>query len=162
MELRISISREGQIIGDYTKEEIASFFDNGNLKTEKLLPEDHYWMEGMIEWKPVSEIPSNPKIQIFFKKSKPKKKSTNKITFVLGVATIVFLILALVVPSEKSSQNDELLNNSDQVDAAVGSKEMSTIRKQSSSDNDLVKNKEKTKFHPLIIKPIINPIIPKP
>jgi hypothetical protein len=43
--MNISISRDGAEIGEWTEEQVLSFYKEGQL-----LPTDYYWKEGMTEW----------------------------------------------------------------------------------------------------------------
>jgi len=47
--MNISISRDGTEIGEWTEEEVRSFYQEG-----RLIDTDLYWMSGMSEWEPLS------------------------------------------------------------------------------------------------------------
>ncbi len=47
----ISIARDGQEIGEWSEYIVRSFYQEGQL-----LGSDHYWHEGMTEWKPLRDL----------------------------------------------------------------------------------------------------------
>jgi hypothetical protein len=47
--MKISISRDGVEIGEWTEEEVRVFYSEGRLAAK-----DHYWKEGMTEWAPLA------------------------------------------------------------------------------------------------------------
>ena len=48
---KITVARNGEEIGSYTKVEIEHLAGSSFL-----LPDDHYWMDGMADWRPLSEL----------------------------------------------------------------------------------------------------------
>lgn len=47
--MTIHVARDGQEIGEYTSQVFNSLMDSG-----RLLPTDHFWVEGMDDWKPLA------------------------------------------------------------------------------------------------------------
>src|SRR5207253_2258038 len=47
--MTIHVCRNGQEIGQYTRQVFDRLIDQG-----RLFPADHFWVEGMPEWKPIS------------------------------------------------------------------------------------------------------------
>ena len=54
----IKIARNGKVIGDYESKEIPWRLEQGVLLTS-----DHYWVEGMKEWKPLKDYVQKPTMQ---------------------------------------------------------------------------------------------------
>jgi hypothetical protein len=53
--MNISVSRDGQEIGEWTDEEVRTLYFQGSL-----LPTDHYWREGMAQWSTLSTFIKPP------------------------------------------------------------------------------------------------------
>jgi len=49
--VNISISRDGIEIGEWTEEEVRSFYKEG-----RLVDTDYFWRQGMTEWTPLSSL----------------------------------------------------------------------------------------------------------
>jgi hypothetical protein len=47
----ISIAYNGQELGQFTADEVAAMFESGKIDKSA-----HYWMEGMLDWMPITEI----------------------------------------------------------------------------------------------------------
>jgi hypothetical protein len=54
----IKIARNGKVIGDFESKEIPWRLEQGVL-----LNTDHYWVEGMQEWKPLKDFVQKPTMQ---------------------------------------------------------------------------------------------------
>ena len=52
------VARDGEILGEFSQEAFRSLCTSGQI-----LPTDHYWSEGMTEWKTVDEYRSVAKTQ---------------------------------------------------------------------------------------------------
>ena len=48
---KITVARNGEEVGSYTQVEIEHLAGSSFL-----LPDDHYWMDGMPDWRPLSEL----------------------------------------------------------------------------------------------------------
>jgi hypothetical protein len=64
--MNISISRDGVEIGEWTEEKVRSLYSEGELKAT-----DHYWKEGMSEWKELGTFIKPP--------PPPSRKATARI-----------------------------------------------------------------------------------
>jgi hypothetical protein len=226
MEGKVVISRDGQTIGEFTQEEIAEFFVTGELNPGTLLPTDHYWMNGMPDWRPLGELGEKLDIPKTSEIQEPKKVKRWKVpaALVLGggiVAALVFILMQekgekgipvvkggqdsldkseekiavskgknAIAEVEKPNVEKEQASNEGGVgkgEESVVSKAKDTIAqadnppvKEEPSKNEgsldkgvdrpvatkeetkITKKEDKAKIAPLIIKPIIDPLIPKP
>lgn len=49
--MMIQVSRNGEVLGSYSRDEIGQKITQGLFE-----PTDHFWREGMVEWKPLTTL----------------------------------------------------------------------------------------------------------
>jgi hypothetical protein len=55
--MKVHIARNGEVLGEWTQTELYPL-----LRAGEVFPSDHYWDEGMTEWKRLAELPSGKSV----------------------------------------------------------------------------------------------------
>ena len=65
--MKVTVSRDGAVIGVYERKDIQAAVADGSLNSD-----DRYFMQGMLEWLPLSNLTKTPRIR------KTEDKSTSE------------------------------------------------------------------------------------
>jgi hypothetical protein len=68
--MKVTVSRDGAVIGVYERKDIQAAVADGSLNSD-----DRYFIQGMLEWLPLSNLTKTPRIRETEDKSTPERRS---------------------------------------------------------------------------------------